>query len=58
MSYEIIKELLEKFSCELVLADPEEPTSLSVLLPILKNIHTHCMKFSLATEAGEILKSL
>lgn len=56
MSYEIIKDLVEKLSCELVLADPEEPKSLSVLLPILKNIHTHCLKFSLTLEAREIIR--
>lgn len=56
MSNEIIKDLVEKFSCELVLADPEEPKSLSVLLPILKNIHTHCLKFSLTLEAREVIK--
>ena len=57
MSHELIKDLVEKFSCELVLADLEEPKSLSVLLPILKNIHTHCLKFSLTLEAGEIIKT-
>ncbi len=57
MSYARIKDLIEKFSCELVLADPEEPESLSVLLPILKNIHTHCMGFSLTLEAREIIKA-
>lgn len=57
MSHELIKDLVEKFSCELVLADPEEPKSLSVLLPILKNLHTHCLKSSLTLEAGEIIKT-
>jgi len=54
MSYEIIKELVEKFSCELVLADNHEPKSLSVLLPILKNIHSQCLRLSLTSQAKEI----
>jgi two-component system chemotaxis sensor kinase CheA len=54
MTYEIINDLIEKFSCELVLLDPAEPESWSVLLPMLKNLHTHCMRVSLSAEAKEI----
>ena len=57
MSYEIIKELMEKFSCELVLADVEDPKSLSALLPILKNLHSQYMKLSLPSEAKEMIKA-
>ena len=57
MSSSLIKDLVEKFSCELVLADSEDPKSLSVLLPILKNIHTHCMGFALTREAREVIKA-
>jgi two-component system, chemotaxis family, sensor kinase CheA len=56
MSYEIIKDLMEKFSCELVLADVEDPRSLTVLLPILKNLHSQYMKLSLPSEAKEMIK--
>jgi len=54
MSYEIIKDLIEKFSCELILADSQEPKSLSVLLPILKNIHSQCQRLSLSSQAKSI----
>ena len=57
MYYEIIKELVEKFSCELVLADSQEPKSLSVLLPILKNIHFQCIRLSLTSPAKKIIEA-
>ena len=56
MTYEIIEDLIEKLSCDFVLADPKEPESLSGLLPILKQIHGNCMKLSLKDKAKEVLK--
>ena len=57
MMYEIIENLVEKLSCDFVLADPEEPESLSGLLPILKQIHGKCIEFSLNDKANEVLKA-
>ncbi len=57
MEYKIIEEQIERLSCDLILADPEEPESLSGLLPILKQIHGNCMKLSLKETAKMILKA-
>ena len=57
MTYEIIKDLIEKLSCDLVLADPDEPESLSRLLPILKQIQGSCMNLSLNDRTKAILKA-
>ena len=57
MMYEIIENLVEKLSCDFVLADPEEPESLSGLLPILKQIHGKCIELSLNDTANEVLKA-
>ncbi|WP_300454988.1 chemotaxis protein CheA [Desulfobacula sp.] len=57
MAYESINEVLDKFSCELVLVDSGEPKSLSALLPILKQLHSQCMRLSLNAEAKKVLKS-
>ena len=57
MPYEKIKNLIEKFSCELVLADLEEANSLSGLLPLLKHLHTQCMRVSLKSEAKKIIQA-
>jgi two-component system chemotaxis sensor kinase CheA len=57
MTYEIIEDLVEKLSCDFVLADPKEPESLSGLLPILKQIHGKCIKLSLKDKAKEVLKA-
>lgn len=58
MAYKIIEDLVEKLSCDFVLANPEEePESLSGLLPILKQIHGKCMELSLDAKAKEILKA-
>jgi len=57
MDYEIIENLVEKLSCDFVLADPSEPESLSGLLPILKQIHGNCMKLSLKDKAKEVLNA-
>jgi len=56
MPYEIIKDLMEKLACELILADPEAADSLSGLLPLLKQLHTHCKMVSLTSEANEIIR--
>ena len=52
-----IEEQIERLSCDLVLADPQEPESLSGLLPILKQIHGNCMKLTLKETATMILKA-
>jgi two-component system, chemotaxis family, sensor kinase CheA len=52
-----IEEQIERLSCDLILADPQEPESLSGLLPILKQIHGNCMKLSLKETATMILKA-
>ncbi|MDM8535228.1 chemotaxis protein CheA [Desulfobacterales bacterium HSG17] len=57
MEYKIVQEQIEKLSCDLVLADPQEPESLSGLLPILKQIHGNCMKLTLKETATMILKA-
>ncbi len=57
MPYEKIENLIEKFSCELILADLEEENSLSGLLPLLKHLHTLCMRVSLKSEAKEIIRA-
>ena len=38
MRYDIIENLVEKLSCDFILADSEDPESLSGLLPVLKQI--------------------
>jgi len=55
MEYKMIEEQIEKLSCDLVLADPKEPESLSGLLPVLKQIHGTCLKLSLKEAAKIIL---
>ncbi|WP_083863550.1 chemotaxis protein CheA [Desulfobacula toluolica] len=58
MTYKIIEDLVEKLSCDFVLANPEEePESLSGLLPILKQIHGKCTELSLDAKAKEVLKA-
>nr|MDA3787539.1 chemotaxis protein CheA [Desulfobacula sp.] len=57
MTYELIENLVEKLSCDFVLADPEEPESLSGLLPMLKQIHGKCMELSFKDQAKEVLKA-
>ncbi len=57
MSYQIINELVERFSCDLVRADFKDPKTLSGLLPILKQIHTQCMALSLKSEAKDIIQA-
>jgi two-component system, chemotaxis family, sensor kinase CheA len=57
MPYEIMKDLIEKFSCELVLADPEDSQTMSGLLPVLKKMHGECRRLSLQSEAGEVIRA-
>jgi len=57
MPYEKIKDLIEKISCEIVLADSEDANSLSDLLPFLKQLHAQCMKSSLKSDAKEIIRA-
>jgi len=57
MTREIIKNLIDQLSCDFVLSDPEEPESLSVLLPMLKQIHGKCIELSLHDNAREVLKA-
>ncbi len=57
MPYETIADLVEKFSCELVLADPEDSSTLSGLLPVLKKMHGECKNLSLHPEAGQIIRA-
>ena len=52
-----IAHLLENLSCTFLLADPQKPESVSCLLPMLKQIHSQCMKLSLNTCAKDILKA-
>ena len=57
MTYQIIESLVEKFSCDFVLADPSEPASLTCLFPVLKQMHGKCRRLSLDVQAKEILKA-
>jgi len=57
MTLEHIEHLIEKLSCDFILADPEEPESLSGLLPILKQAHGKCKELSLDDSSKEILKA-
>lgn len=57
MTYELIENLMEKLSCDFVMATPEEPETLSSLLPILKQIHGKCMGQPLNGRANDVLKA-
>lgn len=52
-----IELLIKKLSCDFVLADPNEPDSLSGLLPVLKGIHTGMVKNQLKKQAKTVLKA-
>ncbi|THB80622.1 MAG: chemotaxis protein CheA [Desulfobacteraceae bacterium] len=54
MAYDQLKNLVEKLSCDFVLASPSDPESLSALLPVLKNIHLQCKSLSLKDEARSL----
>ncbi len=57
MPYDTITDLVEKFSCELVLADPEDSSTFSGLLPVLKKMHGECKNLSLHPEAGQVIRA-
>ncbi len=57
MSEKIIQELIGKLSCDFVLATPDEPQTLSGLLPVLKKIHSSCIQQSLKDQAKEVIKT-
>ncbi|MBU1343719.1 MAG: chemotaxis protein CheA [Proteobacteria bacterium] len=57
MTYEIIENLIEKLSCDFVLADPEDPETLSGLLPILKQIHGKCVELSFDDKANHAMSA-
>jgi two-component system chemotaxis sensor kinase CheA len=57
MTEEVIGNLIEKLSCDFVLADPDEPETLSQLLPVLKQIHVKCVKSGLRDKAGLVLQA-
>ena len=57
MVFQEIQGLTEKLACDFIMANPEEPESLSGLLPILKQIHDRCKNLKLKTEAESIQKA-
>lgn len=57
MSYEKLRELSEKLSCEMVLAEPQNPETISALLPILKGIHSQCRSLSLNAESELLIEA-
>ncbi len=57
MTYALIETLVEKLSCDFVLADPEEPESLSGLLPMLRLIHGKCTGLSFNDLANVVLRA-
>jgi two-component system chemotaxis sensor kinase CheA len=52
-----IQGLTEKLACDFMMANPEEPETLSGLLPVLKQIHDRCRQLKLKTEAESIQKA-
>ncbi len=57
MVSEVIHNLLDRLSCDFMLADPEEPETLSGLLPILKQLHDRCRALGLDQEKQWVLKA-
>jgi len=57
MTHDMVNNLMEKVSCDFVLASPDEPESLSGLLPMLKQIHGNCMKLSFNDPAKKVLRA-
>ena len=49
--------LTEKLACDFMMANPEEPETLSGLLPVLKRLHDQCRSLKLKHEAESILKA-
>ena len=52
-----IHSLTEKLACDFMMANPEEPETLSGLLPVLKQLHDRCRSLNLKGEAESILKA-
>ena len=52
-----IHSLTEKLACDFMMATPEEPESLTGLLPVLKQLHDRCRSLNLKGEAESILKA-
>ncbi|MCP3875376.1 MAG: chemotaxis protein CheA, partial [Desulfobacteraceae bacterium] len=57
MTLKKIETLLEKLSCDFILADPDEPESLSGLLPILKQVHSQFRDLSQNDNGTQVLKA-
>jgi len=51
-----IHSLTEKLACDFMMATPEEPETLSGLLPVLKQLHDRCRSLKLNAEAESIQK--
>ncbi len=52
-----IHSLTEKLACDFMMATPEEPESLTGLLPVLKQLHDRCRSLKLKSEAESIQKA-
>ncbi len=49
--------LVKKLSCDFVMADPDEPETLTGLLPVLKAIHSNMVKLEMTEHARNVLKA-
>lgn len=49
--------LTERLACDFMMATPEEPETLSGLLPVLKQLHDRCRSLKLKKEAESIQKA-
>ncbi len=56
MKDNLLQNLLDTLSGDFVLASIDEPDSISALLPVLKQIHTTCLKLSLKNKAKNVLE--
>ena len=52
-----IHSLTEKLACDFMMADPEEPETLTGLFPVLKQLHDRCQKLDLIPGAKSIQKA-
>jgi len=52
-----IHSLSEKLACDFIMANPEEPETLSGLLPVLKQLYDQCKSLKLKGEAESIQKA-
>ncbi len=57
MASQKIQGLTEKLACDFMMASPEEPETLSGLLPVLKQLHDRCRGLKLKGEAASIQKA-